>query len=60
MTGEVTVGQQMEAGTTFTLSLTFSLLLTSHGGEYTCQSTVGAGDVEITSSTNITAQSEWE
>ncbi len=58
MTGEATVGEQMEAGTTFTLSLTFSLLLTSHGGEYTCQSTVGVGAVERTASTNITAQSE--
>ncbi len=40
------------------LDLTFSPLNTSNGGEYTCQSTVGVGAVNRTTSTNITAQSE--
>ncbi len=57
MTGGVTVGEQMKTGTTFTLSLTFSPLLTSHEGEYTCQSTVGVGAVERTAMSTVTVQS---
>ena len=38
--GTVTIGNQTQSGTIFTLNLTFSSLLTSHGGEYTCRSTV--------------------
>ncbi len=49
-----------QTGTTFTLNLNFSPLLTTNGGEYTCQSTVGIGAVNRTASTNITVQSEWE
>ncbi len=58
MTGEATVGEQMETGTTFTLPLTFSPLLTSHGGEYTCRSTVGVGAVERAAMPTITVQSQ--
>ncbi len=60
MTGEATVGEQMKtgAGTTFILPLTFSPLLTSLGGEYTCQSTVGVGAVERTAMSPIIVQSK--
>ncbi len=60
MTGGVTVGEQMKtgAGTTFILPLIFSPLLTTHGGEYTCQSTVGDGAVERTAMSPIIVQSK--
>ncbi len=60
MTGGVTAGEQMKtgAGTTFVLPLTFSPLLTSHGGEYSCQSTVGVAAVERTAMSPITVQSK--
>ncbi len=57
LTGRVTVGEQMGTGTTFTLPLTFSLL-TSHGGKYTCLSTVGDAAVERTAMSTITVQSQ--
>ncbi len=41
------------------LSLTFSPLLTSHGGEYTCQSTVGVGAVNRTAMSTIIVQSKY-
>ncbi len=40
------------------LNLTFSPLLTSHGGEYTCQSTVGVGAVERTVMSTIIVRSK--
>ncbi len=52
-------GTQMNAGTTFTLTLTFSPLFTSHGGVYTCQSTVGSGAVNKTAMTTVSVQSKW-
>ena len=51
--GGVTEGALMETGHNFTLALTFSSLLTSHGGEYTCQSTVTSDAVERTASSNV-------
>ncbi len=60
MTGGVTVGEQRKTGvgTTFVLPLTFSPLLTFHGGEYTCQSTVGVGAVEKTAMSTIIVESK--
>ncbi len=40
------------------LDLTFSPLLTFHGGEYTCQSTVGVGAVNRTATSTIIVQSK--
>ncbi len=58
-TGEATNGTQMQSGTIFTLTLTFSPLNTSHGGVYTCQSTVGSDAVERTAMTTVNVQSMW-
>ncbi len=45
-----------QSGTT--LNLTFSPLKTSNGGEYTCQSTVGVGEVERAATSTIIVQSK--
>ncbi len=58
-TGEASEGTQMQSGTTFTRTLTFSPLFTSHGGVYTYQSTVGSGAVERTAMTTVNVQSMW-
>ena len=57
MSGAATVGNQTQSGTTFTLNLTFSPFLTSHGGEYTCQSTVEG--VVRTAVTTLKVQSKY-
>ena len=55
--GDITVGSQETSGTTTTLTLIFNPLLTSRGGEYTCQSVVQE-TVERTAMENVTVQSE--
>ena len=55
--GEIIVGNPDVNGSVATLSLTFSRLVTSHGGEYTCQSTVGTRAVERTVTATISVQS---
>ncbi len=57
-TGEAIGGNQIQSGTSFTLTLTFSPLLTSLGGMYMCQSTVGSGEVARTASTTVNVQSK--
>ena len=56
MNGTATAGNQTQSDTTFTLTLTFSILNTSHGGEYTCQSSVGG--VNRTAVTALSVQSK--
>ncbi len=57
-TGEAFAGNQIQSGTIFTLTLSFSPLLTSLGGMYMCQSTVGSGAVARTAGTTVNVQSE--
>ncbi len=56
-TGEASEGTEMQAGTTFTHTLFFSPILTSHGGVYTCQSTVGS-DTTAMSTVSVHVQSK--
>ncbi len=57
--GEASEGTQMQSSTTFTLTLTFSPVKTSHAGQYTCQSTVVGAAVERTVMADVNVQSEW-
>ncbi len=57
-TGEAIGGNQIQSGTSFTLTLTSSPQITSLGGMYMCQSTVGSGAVARTAGTTVNVQSE--
>jgi len=54
--GDITVGSAMTSGTTITLALTFSPIVVSHGGEFTCRANITspAPPLELTKST------EWD
>ena len=54
----ISVGPPVTAGNITNLTLTFSPLLTSHGGQYTCQLEVDVGSSAQNSTHNITVQSE--
>ena len=52
------VGTQMTTGSTTTLTLSFNPLHTSHGGLYTCQSTIGTPPSTLTAERNMTVKGE--
>ena len=54
----INVGPPVRAGNITNLTLTFSPLLTSHGGQYTCQSRVDEASSARNFTRNVTVQSE--
>ena len=54
----ITVGTQRATGSTTTLTLSFSPLHTSHGGQYTCRSTTYTPSSTVTATRNVTVQGE--
>ena len=59
---DITVGRPSTEGSVVTRNLIFSILHTSHGGEYTCQASISVSRISIenlsnSSSTRITVQS---
>ena len=54
----ITVGPPLRAGNITNLTLIFEPLVTSHGGQYTCQSDVDAASSARYSTSNVTVQSE--
>ena len=54
----ITVGPPVRAGNITNLTLIFEPLLTSHGGQYTCQSDVDVASSARYSTRNVTVQSE--
>ena len=54
----ITVGTQRTNGSTTTLTLSFNPLHTSHGGQYTCQSTTDTPSSAVNATRNVTVQSE--
>ena len=54
----ISVGPPVTAGNITNLTLTFNPLLTSHGGQYTCQSEVDVGSSVQNSTHNITVRSK--
>ena len=55
----ITVGTERTTGSTTTLTLSFDPLHTSHGGQYTCQSTIDSPASTVNATRNVTAQGEY-
>ena len=55
---DITVGTLRTTGSTTTLTLSFNPLHTSHGGQYTCQSTTDTPPSTVTATRNVTVQGE--
>ena len=53
---DITVGTERANGSTTTLTLSFSPLHTSHGGQYTCQSSTDTPPSTVTAKRNVTVQ----
>ena len=56
---DITVETQRINGSTTILTLSFNPLHTSHGGQYTCQSTAGRSPSTVNTTRNLTVQSEY-
>ena len=54
----ITVGTPRTTGSTTTLTLSFNPLHTSHGGQYTCQSMIGAPASTVNATRNVTVHGE--
>ena len=54
----ISVGPPVTAGNITNLTLTFNPLLTSHGGQYTCQSEVDVASSAQRNYQNVTVESE--
>ena len=57
--GNITVETQTATGSTTTLTLSFSPLHTSHGGLYTCQSTIDSPASTVIATRNMTVQGDY-
>ena len=55
----ITVGTQRTTGSTTTLTLSFNLLHTSHGGLYTCQSMIDTPASTVNATADVTVQGEY-
>ena len=55
---DITVGTERTTGSTTTLTLSFNPLHTSHGGQYTCQSTTDTPPSTVNATTDVTVQGE--
>ena len=55
----ITVGTQRTNGSITILTLSFNPLHTSHGGQYTCQSTTDTPSSTVTATRNVTIQGEY-
>ena len=55
---DITVGIQRTTGSTTTLTLSFNPLHTSHGGQYTCQSTTDTPPSTVNATRNVTVHGE--
>ena len=56
---DITVGTQRTTGSTTILTLSFNPLHTSHGGQYTCQSTTDTPLSTVTVTRNVTVLGEY-
>ena len=56
----ITVGTQRTTNSTTTLTLSFNPLSTSHGGQYTCQSTIDSPASTVNATRSVTAQGEYD
>ena len=55
----ITVGTERTTGSTTILTLSFNPLSTSHGGQYTCQSTIDSPASTVFATRNVTVQGEF-
>ena len=55
---DITMERLPVNNSTYTTTLHFTTLQTSHGGQYSCQATLGAFNYNRTATTNITVQSK--
>ena len=55
----ITVGTERTTGSTTALTLSFDPLHTSHGGQYTCQSTTATPPSTVTAKRNVTVQGQY-
>ena len=55
----ITMGTQRTTGSTTTLILSFNPLHTSHGEQYTCQSTTDTPPSTVTATKDVTVQGEY-
>ena len=58
-TGNIMIGAVETSGLTSTLTLTFDTLLTSHGGNYTCEAGFGTDTTTSAATEPVIVQSEY-